>query len=204
MEFEQIKEKVLPILRKHYLPLGLGALGLILIGYGLISSFSPKSNEAESIKPAQTVGSSIVIQKKIMVDVEGAVVNPGVYELSSDARMKDALIAAGGLNASADRAWVAKNLNLAAMLTDGAKIYVRGLDEGVSNAALESSTASNSELININDASSSQLDSLSGIGPATAQKIINGRPYGSIDELTSKKIVSQKVFDSIKDKISAY
>ncbi len=59
-------------------------------------------------------------------------------------------------------------------------------------------------LININTASESQLDTLPGIGPVTAQKIIVGRQYGSIDELLSKKVVGAKVFEQLKDKISVY
>ena len=58
--------------------------------------------------------------------------------------------------------------------------------------------------ININAASEQELDSLPGIGPIYAQKIINGRPYSSIDELLSKKIVGSKVFEEIKEKITVY
>ena len=57
-------------------------------------------------------------------------------------------------------------------------------------------------LININTSSQSQLEILPGIGPVTAQKIILGRPYGSVDELLGKKIVGTKVFDQIKERIS--
>jgi DNA uptake protein ComE-like DNA-binding protein len=59
-----------------------------------------------------------------------------------------------------------------------------------------------STLININEASEGQLDTLYGVGPATAQKIIGGRPYSDIQELLTKKIVSRSVFDKIKDRIS--
>jgi DNA uptake protein ComE-like DNA-binding protein len=58
-------------------------------------------------------------------------------------------------------------------------------------------------LVNINSASVGELDMLPGIGKATADKIIGNRPYGSIDELVGKKIVGEKVFEEIKEKIVA-
>ena len=61
-----------------------------------------------------------------------------------------------------------------------------------------------SGLIDINAASESELDTLSGIGPVTAGKIIDNRPYGSLEELVSKKAVSSSVFEKIKDHISVY
>jgi competence protein ComEA len=132
-------------------------------------------------------------------------VKPGVYKLSQDARMQDAFISCGGLSSSADRNWVAKNINLAVKLTDGAKIYIPKLGEQTSSSSSYSSgVALTSSLININSASEQELDSLSGVGPATATKIINSRPYGSINDLLDKKIVGSKVFQTIKDKISVY
>ena len=59
-------------------------------------------------------------------------------------------------------------------------------------------------MININTASEPELDSLTGIGPITARKIIGGRQYNLISELKDKKMVSARVFDQIKDKITAY
>ena len=61
-----------------------------------------------------------------------------------------------------------------------------------------------SSLVDINTGSQSQLEALPGIGPVTASKIIAGRPYNSVDELLSKKIVGSKVFNQIKDKITVY
>lgn len=64
------------------------------------------------------------------------------------------------------------------------------------------SPSSISGLIGINSATEKELDTLSGIGPVTAQKIVGNRPYASINELLDKKIVGSKVFSQIKDKIS--
>lgn len=60
-----------------------------------------------------------------------------------------------------------------------------------------------SSLVNVNTATSSELDALPGVGPVTAGKIIINRPYRSVDELLSKNAVSSKVFSQIKDKVTA-
>ena len=199
-------EKIKP----HFLPLAVGIVGLIFLGYGLIVLSAPKKDKPDILFEAAKDESPMarVVEQRIAVDVEGAVQNPGVYKLRADARVQDALIAAGGLSSSADREKVAKTLNLAAKVTDGGKIYIPFTGELSSSgvAAPESSTlgADTSAAININTASLKDLDSLPGIGEVTAQKIISNRPFGSLDELLSKKLVSKKVFESIKDRISVY
>ncbi len=216
MDFEELLTKYSPFVKKHILPLGLGLFGLIFLGYGLIVLFvglgnSSGTNSQEEMNfdlqnaPNSAASNSASLESIIMVDVEGAVVNPGVYSLKQDARIKDSLIAAGGLSAKADREWVSKNLNLAMKLSDGAKIYIpaQGETKGVQGIASTTESAVGG-LININIASETDLDSLSGVGPATAQKIIDNRPYSSIQDLLSKKAVSQKIFDKIKDQISVF
>ena len=144
---------------------------------------------------------------KIWVDVGGAVEKPGVYSLPGDSRQADALTAAGGLGEKADREWVEKNLNLAQKLVDGAKIYIPERGETDSNKDSPRSSLQGESLqgrININTAGSAELDTLYGVGPATAEKIIQNRPYGAVEELLSKKAVKSNVYEAIKDKISVY
>ena len=116
-----------------------------------------------------------------------------MYEIPQKSRIQDGLVAACGLSAKADRVWVyvAKNLNLAIKLTDGIRIYIPIVGEAVGNTSVlnASSGVVVGALINISTSSESQLESLPGIGPVTAQKIIAGRPYGSLNELLDKKIV---------------
>lgn len=189
--------KYLPLLKKHWLPLSLGALGMIFFAYGLIGLFSSNQSASEEIVFEANEGSSET--KSIFIDIEGAVVRPGLYKLPADSRIQDGLVVAGGLSATADREHISKNVNLATKLVDGTKIYIPFVGEAVGGTAVPNG------LININFASESQLkDGLLGVGPATAQKIIAGRPYGSVDELLTKKIVGSKVFDQIKDKVSVY
>lgn len=134
-------------------------------------------------------------QRIVWVDIGGSVVSPGVYQLKADARIKDALVAAGGVSEAADREYVARELNLAAKVTDGQKIFVPARE--VLGVAKEAK-------INLNTASTVQLMGLSGIGEARAAEIIKGRPYQKIDDIVTKKIISSSVFEKIRDKITVY
>lgn len=215
MDFSALFSRILEIQPRNRLALLLGSLGLILFVLGLIWSINPFSRvspwggqpqEVEFIAAESTAEASSSAQK-LVIDVSGAVLKPGVYSLKEDARIQDALIAAGGLSEDADRQYISKAVNLAAKITDGAKIYIPSKDESItSTTGITGSSVlgSSSSLININSATSSQLDKLPGIGAVTAQKIIEGRPYSSIDELKTKKIVGSKVYEQIKEKISVY
>jgi len=215
---EQIQEKLFALFQKiprsFYLPILLSMAGVIFFGIGLIQLLS--ANKSTSVPLAKTTPTIPTISTPpnlfgaMQVDVEGAVVNPGVYKLANTARVQDALIAAGGLSSTADREVVAKSLNLAAKLTDGAKIYIPKIGDAsvipaqagiqdASGAVLGAQTS----LIDINSATADQLDSLPGIGPVTAQKIISARPFSTIDDLLARKVVSNSVYQKIKDQITA-
>lgn len=201
MDANELVSRYSPLLKKHWLPLSLGALGMMFFAYGLIGLFLTNKTASDDIVfEANSAQQNPSEAKTIFIDIEGAVVKPGLYKLPQDSRIQDSLVAAGGLAALADREYIAKNLNLATKLTDGAKIYIPFVGEVL---RLGSGLNSSSQ-VNINNSSQSQLEDLPGIGPVTAEKIIAGRPYGSVDELLTKKIVGSKVFDQIKDKISVY
>lgn len=192
--------------RQYYFPLVMAILGLIFFGYGLMQYFDQKQPEsAQSIVATVPTGSSVKTVKSISVDVEGAVFHTGVFTLSENSRVQDALIKAGGLSEDADRDFVAKHINLASKLTDGAKIYIPRNGEEILDGASTINTVNGVAVtfLNINTTTAENLDSLPGVGPATAQKIIENRPYSDIQELLTKKVVSQRVFDQIKDKIVA-
>lgn len=208
MDTNELVSRYLPLLKKNWLPLSLGILGMIFFAYGLIELLVANKTDSEDIVfKASSAEQSLREAKTILVDVEGAVVKQGVYKLPQESRIQDVLVAAGGLNAQADRKQIAKNFNLATKLADGAKIYVPFVGEAVSNSSVLSGSSQNGgggNLVNINTGSQAQLEALPGIGPITAQKIIAGRPYNSVDELLDKKIVGAKVFGQIKEKISVY
>ncbi|MFZ2202015.1 MAG: ComEA family DNA-binding protein [Microgenomates group bacterium] len=130
------------------------------------------------------------------MDVSGAVEQPGVYQLASGARIKDVLVAAGGLTDKADRDFVSTTINLAAKVADGDKIYIPTAGSAVAGAA--------TGRVNLNKASSGELEGLPGIGSARAGAIIEHRPYASVDDLVTKKIISAGVLNKIRDKIAVY
>jgi competence protein ComEA len=209
LDARKLIDNYLPLLKQNWLPLALGIVGLIFFIYGLIAFAGVGSNKGNLVLESSNSASESAKQvSKIAVDVEGAVALHGMYTLNMGSRVQDALIAAGGLSALADRNWVEKNLNLASILSDGSKIYIPRVGEainpstGATNNVQQNSISGRPGSINVNTATSAELDTLPGVGPATAQKIIDNRPYNSVDELLSKKSVNSKVFSDIKDKVS--
>ena len=150
----------------------------------------------------------------MIVDIAGAVERPGVYEVTSGARLKDALIQAGGLSVQAEREYVARNFNLAKLVTDQEKIYIPSIDEISKGIFAEpqkildytgygqDTALSLQNKININTATLEELDTLAGIGKTIAQKIIQNRPYKNIEELSIKKVISKSIFEKIKNLIT--
>ena len=183
----------------------LGVAGIFVLLAGILTFLlmnRDKEPQMEIIEVGQEENKG-----EIWVDVSGAVEKPGLYSLPGDSRQADALGAAGGLGEKADREWVEKNLNLAQKLVDGAKIYIPERGETDSNKDSPRSSLQGESLqgrININTAGSAELDTLYGVGPATAEKIIQNRPYGAVEELLSKKAVKSNVYESIKNQITVF
>lgn len=142
---------------------------------------------------------------EIVVDVAGAVVKPGVYRLPTGARIGDAIDAAGGFSPRVDVNRVGSELNLAAALSDGAQIRVPSRDDSPPNPGGGGGGGSGNQLVNLNTATESELDTLPGIGPVTAGKIIESRagaPFRTIDELRERGIVGEKTFETLKPLIT--
>lgn len=145
----------------------------------------------------------------ITVYVSGEVNSPGLVELPSDSRIADAIKACGDFTPLADKA----KINLAQKLTDGMQIQVSSKapvinsNEQVNdtNSNIPSNNNSSSNLININTATKEDLDTLPGIGPATAQKIIDYRQehgnFSSIEDIKNVKGIGEAKFSKIQDKI---
>jgi competence protein ComEA len=120
----------------------------------------------------------------VVVDVAGAVRRPGVYRLPSGARIAEAIARAGGMNRHAAIA----SVNLAAPLADGEQVLVPSLGPGGAGApSATSGSGPTSSPVDLNSATVEQLDALPGIGPVTAQKIVDYRtehgPFASVDDL---------------------
>ena len=120
-----------------------------------------------AVPPLRTPRPARAVKAKLVVDVAGAVRRPGLYRLEPGTRIADAVAVAGGATARADIELV----NLAAPLADGEQVVVprRGA------AAALGGTASPTAPLDLNTASLEQLDALPGIGPSTAQKILDYR-----------------------------
>lgn len=198
-------EKVQSFAENFAVPIVVGIFGIALILVGLFSLLKHASSSS-SIEFSNESSSSAILE--LSIDVEGAVTKPGVYQLPLGSRVSDGLLAAGGLSADADGDWVSQTLNRASKLVDGAKLYIpaKGETKISGGNVMKGSVAgaSVSSLIGINSASKSQLEGLPGVGPVTAEKIINGRPYQTLEELTTKKIVGVSLFGKIKDLIGLF
>lgn len=151
----------------------------------------------------------------LTVFVSGAVLRPGMYTLAPDARVGDALHSAGGLQASADPAWV----NQAERLYDGAHVHIPTLDEisagdtrttAVLAGLLPTATpaaaisagggaaAAGGGAINVNTASIAELETLPGIGAAKATAIIENRPYTRVEDLERVPGIGPKTVDQLR------
>lgn len=171
-------------------------LGLFLAALVWIVARNP-TGEAVVLRPVPT-------EKPIIVHVTGAVPRPGVYALPKGARVQDVISAAGGFLAEADKA----NINLAALLEDGEKLDIPFI-EGASPVLAtpeESVVVTTTELVNINTASQAELESLPGIGPTTAGKIIEYRdangPFLSIEDIINVSGIGPGTYERIKDLIT--
>ncbi len=140
---------------------------------------------------------------KIVVDIEGAVVLPGVYTLPSNARIKDLLVMAGGFSERADRIFCEKNLNLAQLLKDGQKIYIPEITDTPTTPGYGEAKTS-PKMVNVNTATMVELDTLWGVGPARAETIVKNRPYGSLEELVSKGGMTKQIFEKNIDMIGLF
>lgn len=181
--------------------------GFALAGVLLFISRAP-AGESITLQPAPT-------KAPIAVHVIGAVPRPGLYEFAEGARVQDAIDAAGGLltNANVD------TVNLAALLIDGEQLTIPfKAGEGSTTTEDDSlvlpgvtstpstSDTSDVELININEASVEELDTLPGIGPTIAQRIVDYRtengPFQIIEDIMNVSGVGPSTFENIKDLIT--
>ncbi|MEE6727624.1 helix-hairpin-helix domain-containing protein [Pediococcus acidilactici] len=158
-------------------------------------------------------------KQKLMVDVKGAVKNPGVYEVKPGMRVVDGIELAGGLTKSADR----KNINMALQLSDQQVVYIpikgeikdfdpkqlMGSANNSGSASLASgstSSSSTSDLVNINTADKAALLTLNGIGDKKADQIISYREerggFKTIDGLKQVQGIGDKIFAGLKDSIT--
>lgn len=204
-------EKASAFIDKHKKNIAILLFGMAILGAGTFfmrNSSSPKIEVLEETTEPQSK------TQEIVAEISGAVEKPGVYKLPFGSRVEDMLVLAGGVSLSADREWISRNLNRAAKISDGQKVFIPKRNEQTNSASAKSDggiktdqgsfASQNSNLVNINTAGQKELESLYGIGPVYAQNIIEHRPYSNIEELLSKGVLKKNVYEKIKDKISTY
>ncbi len=197
---------------------------LIIIS-ALLITFSWKlySKEKESITivPTADMGESDIREEKELIDkkicivhISGAVNQPGVYQLTEGERIIDAVKMAGGEMEKAN----VDAVNLAAHLYDGQKIVIPFISENKGDEVNQNALANeevrqhdyslNSSLLNLNAVTSNKLETLPGIGPALAERILAYRKnhglFRNIEDIMNVSGIGEKRFESIKEFITVY
>lgn len=213
MEFLSKKQKIIFIT--------IGTLMIVFIGYYIIQKQENYSyNEIEIETTENSVEGSINEEKientNIIVHITGEIINDGIIEIEEGSRIADVIEEAGGITEEADLSKV----NLAYQVSDGQKIYIpninekeneiqNSIEEYITNEAgdniiIEGKEIS-SEKVNINTATQTELETLNGIGPSTALKIINYRnengKFETIEDLKNVAGIGEQKFENIKEGI---
>lgn len=192
------KELVPP---EYRLPLMLVGVSIVTLGFAVLLLLKTTQHTDPIQFSSDTKTENSASQSaKLTIDVSGAVVSPGVYTMPVGSRVIDAITVAGGFTSDADRERIAATINQASMLSDGAKVYIP--IQGTPVVQGEVAAAVSTKTISINTASLSELDTLSGIGPVTAQKIIDNRPYTKLEDVVTKKAMGQSLFDTLKNQLT--
>jgi len=175
---------------------------LLIMGVGLLvlSSFVVFRGSSKEVIAAPLIPIEVSIPE-VTVDVAGAVNNPGVYSLPAQSRVIDALRAAGNSVTGSDLS----DLNLARVVKDGEQIYVNPTVRTVNGKMIIKKVVPRGP-ININRASAKEFDSLVGIGPVIARRIVEYRrvngPFMAIEDLEKVSGIGSAKFEELKSKIS--
>ena len=188
--------------RRRQLLLAAVALALLLLAARYLRP-AGTATPAAPLPPPPGPGAGVAgPSARVVVDVVGAVRRPGLYRLADGSRIADAVARAGGATRKAQLAQV----NLAAPLADGEQVVVpaRGSAVAATPAAAGSGdAAAPSAPIQLSTATIEQLDSLPGVGPATAQKILDYRTkhgaFSSVDELDAVPGIGPKRLEQLRD-----
>lgn len=222
LDLDELSLKATSLLRRAGLSdvprhtlIGATLLGLALVLFGVAqfwpradASFIASTSSAQTSAEASAESSAEAVPEKLVVDVEGAVVSPGLYELDAPARVGDAVRAAGGLASDAAQGAV----NLAQQLGDGELVSIPSASameasagQAASSASASTGGAATTGKVNINTASSTELQTLSGIGPSLAERIVDYREahgrFSSVEEIQKVSGIGETRFANLKDRI---
>jgi competence protein ComEA len=186
----------LPVSRRQALVVAAALLALLVVAGKLLAG----AGAASAVPPAALVQASPPAAK-LVVHVAGAVRAPGLYELTAGSRVSDAVARAGGATAKADTAAV----NLAAPLADGIQVLIPSRVAGPAGAAagLEGATG---RRVSLSSATLADLDALPGVGPVTAQKILDYRAqhggFSSVDDLDAISGIGPARIEQLRDLVT--
>jgi competence protein ComEA len=184
----------------HYTSLQKRGLAIIAIVVIAISAlFVMRGSSHEVVAAPAPLEITDISTQTLMVDVAGAVVNPGVYSLPLNARVVEAIKAAGGLKKGADTS----DINQARILKDGEQIYV--YPAAMSGGGISRPVVRKNGPIMINRATQKDFESLDGIGPVLASRIVAYRktngPFTAVEDLLKVPGIGQSKFDQFKSKL---
>lgn len=186
----------------------IGCIALFLIKQPSVSE-TPSALSATTSHPVDSSSSAISAtstDSAIMIDVKGAVKNPGVYDVVSSPRAQTAIAKAGGLTREADTV----QFNLAQKLTDGQMIYVPVVgevkaDKSTGNQQATVASQENAK-VNLNTATAEELQMLDGVGEKKAEQIIAYREahdgFKKIDDIKEVSGIGAKRFETLQDKVT--
>ena len=185
----------LPVSRGRALVLAGGLLVLlVLAGRTFAGGGESASRPAAALVPERPAE----VTARLVIHVTGAVTEPGLYRLKEGSRVADAVARAGGATPSADTAAV----NLAAPLADGMQVLIPSRVAGVAGTAAEAPTGAGAR-VSLNAASVAELDELPGVGPVTAQKIVDYRAahggFRTVDDLDAIPGIGPVRIDQLRE-----
>ena len=181
---------------------------ILIVGYYIWSITQNSEYEIieEDTSQEKLENISNSLSTEIIVHIAGAVENEGIQKLPENSRVADAIEAAGGLTSDANT----KNINLAQKILDGQKIYIPTITEETSEEIIQNSEETTNifetGLVNINLATQTELETLPGIGPSTASKIISYRnengKFNQIEDIQNVSGIGESKYNQIKDRIT--
>ena len=185
----------------HYSSLQKRGLAIVATLVVLISAlFVARGSSQEVVAAPIPLEVESVVEQTLMIDVAGAVVSPGVYSLPLNARVFEAIKAAGGLKKGAD----ASDVNQARILKDGEQIYVYPTSQSSEFTSGKKTVRKNGPIM-INRATVKDFESLDGIGPVLANRIVGYRkvngPFTAVEDLLKVPGIGQSKFAQFKEKL---